>query len=326
MIKRDIIDNLDCVLARHGRHRRIDVAEMPEGPLKALTAPCEQRAKQVVKLVNCCVQIDYKQSVYIFFCEDESYGAYTFHDKYTYIVLNIGVILRLSHFCDRMMMHPELWPDIPAYSFEAFAVALTFECFDLIVRHELAHIMLQHLSFGGSDIPNSPGISQVLEFFADGHAAWWGYQNLKRVSEVASKRQNRAAGGFLAFNRTRSASLHNYLMSLYFGFRIMDEDIPRFDQMTSATHPPASFRFNVMSIHLGKHFELIGDTEAHDLLVCADTWERGENIFAALLDRQPNRELKKWTLSNESERYYNQLSELARTLPPHLSSLAYEGW
>ena len=126
MIKRDIIDNLDCVLARHGRHRRIDVAEMPEGPLKALTAPCEQRAKQVVKLVNCCVQIDYKQSVYIFFCEDESYGAYTFHDKYTYIVLNIGVILRLSHFCDRMMMHPELWPDVPAYSFEAFAVALTF--------------------------------------------------------------------------------------------------------------------------------------------------------------------------------------------------------
>ena len=197
MIERDIIDNLDCVLARHRRHRRIDVAEMPEGPLKALTAPCEQRARRVVSLLNCCVQTNNKQSVYVFFCEDESYGAYTFRDKYTYVVLNIGVILRLSHFCGRMMTHPELWPDIPAHSFEAFAVAVTFECFDLIVRHELAHIMLQHLSFGELDKAEFPGISQLLEFFADGHAAGWGYQNSQSRFGGRRKRQNKAAVDFL---------------------------------------------------------------------------------------------------------------------------------
>ena len=58
-------------------------------------------------------------------------------------------------------------------------------------------------------------------------------------------------------------------------------------ELANASHAPAPMRFNVACIHLAEHFKRNGDKEAHDQLVRADTWERGEDIFTKFLDRQP---------------------------------------
>ena len=122
-----------------------------------------------------------------------------------YIVINIGVIIRLSHFCERLMAHPQLWPEIAASGFKAFAVAITFECFDLIVRHELAHALLGHWAFKSGfqgEREELSLVSQALEFVADGHAALWGYALLRPKSRTPRRsilvKRQRDIGNFIA--------------------------------------------------------------------------------------------------------------------------------
>jgi hypothetical protein len=221
-----------------------------------------------------------------------------------------------------MMKNKQLWPDVRTEAFEAFSVVLTFECFDLIVRHELAHLILGHLAIDAQDIKKIPGGSQALEFVADGHAAIWGYEALRTYEKVGRSHRSAVAEGYSEFHRTRADGLANYLLAIFFMFRIADEEDPSFVKMATAAHPPAPMRFNVASIHLGEHFKRIGDTEAYDQLVQADIWERGEKIFSTLLGRPPNTGSKHWTMSDEAEGYYNQISDLAQTMPRHLLGLA----
>jgi hypothetical protein len=100
MVDQDVIDSLDRELTKRQRHRRIDTAEMPDNALKKLAVPCEERAKKVLALVNSRTPPDKRQDSYVFFCEDERYGAFTFHGECNYIVLNIGIIRRLKHFAN----------------------------------------------------------------------------------------------------------------------------------------------------------------------------------------------------------------------------------
>jgi len=324
MAEQHIVDHLDRILAQTGRHRRIDISEMPDNVIKMMVSKCEPRAQHVVDCVNSIIQSDKIRPVYVCFCEDERYGGFVIEDTCIYIIINVGVIVRLYHFCERMMSHPQLWPEIEASGFEAFAVTMTFECFDLIVRHELAHALLGHWAFKSTfrgEKEKLALVSQALEFVADGHAALWGYAALAKIAEATKTHPSKAAEGYRQFHRTRSDALQHYVLSLFFTFRIMDEEIPSAAALANASHPPASFRFNVASIHLREHFKRAGDTEALKQLIEMNTWERGETIFATLLDRTPDSHIRHWTLSDESERIYNTISEVAQTLPPSLFSL-----
>jgi hypothetical protein len=188
-----------------------------------LVAEFEQRASKEVALQIRRVRLEQRRPVYTFFCEDERYGSMAIHDRYDFIVLNIGIVSRIVHFCERMMATDGLWtkigntqsaisehaaieiagahtprsglPDDPVRS--AFAIVFATECFDFIVRHELAHLVLGHCQFlatGGhvASIEDSDGRlttgvdpinAQVLEIVADGHAALWGVEKLPRMRE-----------------------------------------------------------------------------------------------------------------------------------------------
>lgn len=53
-----------------------------------------------------------RRPIYIFFCEDQSYGAFAVRDRYDYIVLHIGIVPRIVDFFDRMMANARLWTNI----------------------------------------------------------------------------------------------------------------------------------------------------------------------------------------------------------------------
>ncbi|MGH6846734.1 MAG: hypothetical protein ACREC0_04625 [Methylocella sp.] len=319
MVDQDVIECLDRALAKRKRHRRLDLAEMPNNSLKALAVPCEQRAKKVVALVNSRIPSEKRRQIHIVFCEDERYGAFAICKQYDYIVLNIGIILRLLHFCERMMDNPQLWPDVRPEAFRGFSVVSTFECFDLIVRHELAHLLLGHLAKDAQDAKHIQMVSQALEFAADGHSAIWGFEALRKREKVCCAPRGMVAEGYREFHHD---ALANYLCALFFMFRMGDERAPKEGKLANASHPPAPMRFNVASIHLGEHFKRTGDKEAYDQLVRADTWERGESTFAKVLDREPETGLKTLTMRKESEEHYNEISNLAPTMPRHWFGLA----
>lgn len=226
--------------------------------------------------------------------------------------------MRLLQFCERLFNNPQLWPNIRPEAFRAFSVIWTFQCFDLILLHELAHLLLGHVADDAKEAKRDPRVLQALEFAADGHAAIWGFEMLRALEQVYPTHRNAVAEGYHEFHRTRHDTLANYLLTLFFMFRIADERVPRDgENLANARHPPASMRFNVASIHLAEHFKHTGDAESLQQLERADTWERGEEIFAKLLDREPEPRLKRWTLSEESEQHYNRISDLARTMPRH---------
>ena len=313
MLNQDIIDCLDHQLAKRQTPTfRIDTASLPTPALRAYVEACEERAKRAVTYVNSHMPPEKRREVYVFLCNDEAYGASIICARYNYIVMNIGVPLRLLHFCERMMEAPQLWPDVSAESFQAFCVVLTYECLDLIVRHELAHLLLGHLDNDAQHAARSiRKVAQALEFLADGHAAIFGYEALAVAARVANSDHSPVAAGCREFHRTRATALKNYFLAVYFTFRIRDEDAPQSMELGTIRHLPTPMRFNVACIHLAEHFMRMGDNEAYEKLVQADTWERGEEIFSTLLDRQVDAALKQWTMSAESEAYYNQISDLA---------------
>ena len=316
----DVSDCLDRALANRGRDCRVNLAEMPAGAIKALAVPCEQRAKKVVDFINGRIPPHKRQQIHIIFCEDRRYGTFAICEQYNFIVLKTGTILRLLYFCECMMDKPELWPNIRSEAIQAFSVVLTFQCFDLIVLHELAHLLLGHLDEDAQEAKGNPMVSQALEFVADGHAAIWGFEALRTLENYGH--HDAAADGLREFHRTPTDALTNLLLTLFFMFRIGDEKTPTEGELANAGHAPAPMRFNVASIHLGEHFKRAGDKEALDRLVRADTWERGEHIFAKVLDSQPETGLRHWTMSKESEEHYNQISNLAETMPRHWFGLA----
>jgi hypothetical protein len=324
MIDQHVSECLDRALANLGRACRVHLTEMPDNAIKKLAVPCELRARKIVAIINRLIPFEKRRQIHVVFCEDDRYGAFAICEQYDFIVLNIGIILRLSQFCECMMDKPQLWPNVRPEAFRAFSVITSFQCFDLILLHELAHLLLGHVADDAKEARRDPRVSQALEFAADGHAAIWGFDEVLRAFEKAyPAHQSAVAEGYREFHRTRHDTLANYLLTLFFMFRIADERVPRDGaNLANASHPPASMRFNVAGIHLAEHFKHTGDTESLQQLERADTWERGEEIFAKLLDREPEPHLKRWTLSEESEQHYNRISDLARTMPPHWFGLA----
>ena len=197
MLDQHVSECLDRTLANGSRRRwRLNIAEMPDNAIKALAAPCEQRAKKVVAFINSRIPSEKRRQIHVVFCDGEGYGASAVWKQYDFIVLNIGIISRLSYFCERMMGNPQLWRDVRPEAFEAFSVTLTFECFDLIVLHELAHFLLGHLAEDAQKAKRNPMVSQALEFVADGHAAIWGFEALRTLEKVYCTRPNAAAEGY----------------------------------------------------------------------------------------------------------------------------------
>jgi len=323
-IDEDVIDSLAAALSRLRYGPRVDTSMMGP-PLGPVAAQLEQRAERVVRRVMNYVPEKKRRHPHIFFCEDEQYGAFALRDKYDYIVLKVGLVLRLTHFCERMMSSPGLWPDVrDCAARNALAVVFMSECFDLVVRHELAHLVLGHVDPDGIAARRDPIAAQTLELVADDHAASWGLENLTRVPEMIGSLPAGINGGYREFHRTPEDAMLNYLLVIYSVFRMMDEAPWDSDTLARRSHSPASMRFHAACIHLNETLKRIGNTEmqAQFLRARKEVWDRGESTFAKVLDREPDLGLEDRTMSDECEKLYERMSAQARILPQHFFGLA----
>lgn len=360
MVSQDVLDCVDRALWAGGFKPRVDTS----GPmaLRDVVAKFEERAEKVVTGYMRRISSGQYRQPYVFFCENESYGAAALSDRYDYIILHVGIVSRLLDYCQRMMAVPGLWAEIgkpnsrsnrqhPATESDfmwpddptrqAFGCVFAMECFDLIVRHELAHLVLGHCQFKaaaghGSKIEDMDGrltqgirplTAQVLELAADGHAAVYGAQGLSDAPRKFGRVSGPVDAAYREFHRTPISAKMNYLLAMYFVFRLMDEIAWNTDYLLMRSHPPAPIRFYVACIHLDEHFRRVGnaDTLAQWLEAMSQIWELGEESFANTLGQKPNAGLKHQTLSEESERHYNRLSDHAQTLPSHLFEIDLRG-
>jgi hypothetical protein len=353
-IDQDVLDCLDNALLAQSRPSRVDPNTLP-GNLKALVAQFRRRASITVRRINDMVPPTRRCPTHIFFCEALRYGAFAMRANHNFIVLNVGLVPTLTDFFQRMMATVGLWPDVgkqaiyhanePSYAADAFpahmlwkvlprcapddplrmALATVFmgECFDVIVRHEFAHLVLGHLAADAQLIVKSDTIArQALELAADGHAAIWGLLSLQRMPAILEGRTSIVSNAYHEFHRTPDDALINYLLLLFFVFRLMDE-IDWNNHTLGRGHPPAPMRFHTACIRLVEHVKQQGDADGESRMLQAmqEIWELGEIIFAATLGRHPNPSIKCLTLSEMSERHYNQMSDRAQTLPQHLFGL-----
>jgi hypothetical protein len=323
-IDKDVIEHLDAALSRLGRHPRVDTSTMGI-PLGLVAAQLEQRANLVARRLMNHIPEEKRRHPHIFFCEDERYGAFALPAKYDYIILNFGLTLRLTHFCERMMSNPGLWPTVRNDSTRnALAVTFMGECFDLVIRHELAHLVLGHVDPDGNAARVDPIVAQTFELVADDHAACWGMECLDHAPEMIERAPAGIAGGLFEFHITPEDAMLNYLLAIYFVFRIMDEGPWEPNTLAHRSHSPASMRFHAACINMHEHLKRSGNMEKLGQFLRArqQVWERGESIFAQVLDREPDLGLESRTMGDECEKLYEQMSEQARILPPRFFGLA----
>ena len=346
MVEQDVLDCLDNALGK--RAARVDTAVLI-GNLKALTEQFERRAKITVSRLNGHLPANHRRLAHISFCEAPGYGALAIQDRYDYIVLNIGLVPTLTDFFQRMMATAGLWPAfgqqaanssreqwpatesfpahilwnvLPTRSPEdplrgTLAAVFIFECFDLIVRHEFAHLVLGHTAADcQSAVKDDPLAVQALELAADGHSAIWGLNTLRYWSQARNRVARPVDAGYLEFHRTPDDAMVNYLLSIFFVFRLMDETDWNSHTLPMRHHPPAPIRFHTVCIHLLEHFTNTGETEDHSrvLRTMREIWELGEFIFAKTFNRKPKTQVKELTLNEESERHYNLISDRAKTM------------
>ena len=210
------------------------------------------------------------------------------------MVLNIGLVPTLTDFFQRMMATAGLWPafgkqatdpsrdqwpateNLPAHILwnvlpkrapedplrTALAVVFMTECFDLIVRHEFAHLVLGHTGADCQcDVKDDPIAVQALELAADGHSANWGLNTLRYWSQPHDRITRPVDVGYREFHRTPDDAMVNYLLSNFFVFRLMDETSWNGHTLPMLHHPPAPIRFHTVCIHLLEHFTNAGDAE-----------------------------------------------------------------
>jgi hypothetical protein len=348
LIDQDVLDCLDNALWTNGRPARID----PNG----IVAEFGRRAGITVRLTNNRVLPSQRCTTHIFFCEAPRYGAFAMRNKHSFIVLNIGLVPTLIDFFQRMMATAGLWPGVgkqatcrpseqssaanafPAHVLwnvlpqrapddplrKALATVFMSECFDLIVRHEFAHVVLGHLAADVQHlVKGDPIARQALELAADGHAAIWGLLSLRHMTAIATRHTGIVRDAYHEFHRTPDDALINYLLAIFLVFRLMDEKDWN-NHTLGHGHPPAPIRFHAACIHLVEHLKQTGDAdgEARLLQAMQEIWELGETIFAATLGRKPNPDIKRLTLSEMSEGHYNRISDRAQTMSQHLFGLA----
>ncbi len=354
MVDQNVIDCLDGAL--RNRAARVDRALLT-GNLKALTEQFERRAEITVRRINGHLPACHRHLAHISFCEAPEYGAVAIEDRYDYIVLNIGLVPTLMDFFQRMMATAGLWPafgkqaadpsrdewpateNLPAHILwtvlpkrapedplrTALAVVFMSECFDLIVRHEFAHLVLGHTAADcQSALKDDPIAVQALELVADGHSAIWGLDMLRHWPQASDRIPRPVDAGYLEFHRTPDDAIVNYLLAIFFVFRLMDETVWNSHTLPMRHHPPAPIRFHAVCIHLLEHFTNAGDAEGHArvLRTMQEIWELGEFIFAKTLNRKPNTEVKRLTLSEETECHYNFISDRAKIMPQRWFGLA----
>lgn len=326
MVEQDVLDCLDHYLASHNRQARIDTTSAIIA--RELILKFEERAKKEVKRQLHYVPAAKRRPVYIFFCEEQSYGAFALRHRYDYIVLHIGIVQRIVDFFDRMMANTGLWTNITASAPDdrvrlAFAVVFMSECFDIIVRHELAHLVLGHCEFRAANASDDPLIAQALEVAADGHAVNWGVQKLPLIRNVLGRRANLIDQAYRAFHCTIDEAMRNYLLAVYFVFRLMDETAWSDNTLKRRSHPPAPIRFHVACLHLQEYFEQAGDAEGQARLTqtMREIWELAEFIFAEALDQTPDLNAKRQVMETESEQHFALVHERAQALPQSLFGL-----
>jgi hypothetical protein len=287
----DVIDCLDAALSRPRRHPRIDTSTMGI-PLGSVAAQLEHRADVVVRRLMGHISQEKRRPPHIFFlCEDERYGAFALPAKYDYIMLNIGLTLRLTYFCECMMSNSDLWPAVrDGATRNALAVMFMGECFDFVVRHELAHLVLGHVDPDGTAARADPIVSQTFELVADDHAACWGMESLARAQEMIDRAPAGIVGGLIEFHSTPEDAMLNYLLAIYFVFRIMDEGPWEPDTLARRSHSPASMRFHAACINMHEHLKRSGNTEMLDRFLRArqQVWPKGESVFAQVLGCEPD--------------------------------------
>jgi hypothetical protein len=328
LVEQDVLDCLDHYLASHNRKARIDTTG--EIIARELVLKFEERAKREVKRQLQYIPAAKRRPVYIFFCEDQSYGAFAVRDRYDYIVLHIGIVPRIVDFFERMMANTELWTNITAnapddYARLAFAVVFMSECFDIIVRHELAHLVLGHCEFRAANASGDDAlIVQALEVAADGHAVNWGVQKLPLIRNILGRRTNLIDQAYRAFHRTIDEAMRNYLLAVYLVFRLTDETAWDHNTLNRRPHPPAPIRFHVACLHLQEYFEQARDHEGQARLTRAmhDIWELSEFIFAEALRQTPDLNAKRQVMEIESENHFKLVNKRAQALPKSLFGLS----
>jgi hypothetical protein len=329
MIESDVLDDLNGFLRNRGC-ALVDTALLA-GDLKALIAPFETRARKLVADLIRKLPGPPRPPVYVFFVSEEHYGAMARRGRYDYVLIKQGSIARLLHFFTRIMEMPDVWRELkvadgmPQTERARLALAAVFinECFDFIVLHELAHLVLGHLQPDAQLARRDPIAAQALEAAADGHAMIQGAERLPILALTAGRSALEVAAGYRTFHRTEDDAILNYLLAAFFVFRISDEGHWRDDGLADRAHPPAAFRFHTACIHLDEHFRRAGNSEALARFTAATqkVWERGEWLFAKALDRVPDADFKAHTLSEHSEQHYNLLSDRVQSLPSHLFGL-----
>jgi len=349
MNKEDAFKYLDEILFARGRRPRIDASAIPGG-LGLLIRQFERRSDMVLRHINHQIPLKRRREVHTCFCEEETYGAFALSEGYDYVILKIGIVATLMHFCQCMMATPGLWvdvgmavADVPNQERSAMlnivahsawralpqrisddrtrmALGVTFmaECFDFIVFHEMAHIVLDHTR-RRSDFDDLA--FQALELVSDGHAAVWGVQKVLLFKDGMLGRYPEGADlGYRAFHRSPDDAMLNYLLVMFFVFRLMDETFWSVDKLANRKHPPAPVRFHAACLQVGSYFQSAEDNETRDRFrkAMAQVWASGETIFSETLGRVPCGDLKERTLSEENEQYYNLLCNRMEGFPPEL--------
>ena len=338
-----MLDCLDTILSSTNRHARIDTASL--AVLPDIVAKFEERATKEVAYNLQHVPAAKRRPTYVFFCEDETYGAFALRGRYDYIVLHIGIVPALLDFCIRMMVNPDLWEHIgsPPNAADdrtrtAFAVLFATECLAFIVRHELAHLVLGHCDFVApkgeiATIEDTDGrlpagadaiTIQALEVAADGHSVIWGAIRLPLFLTVLGRHPHSMDEAHRAFQRTPNEAMCNYLLTMYFVFRLFYETTWNSDALASRAHPPAPLRFYVACLNLHEYFKNAGDAQSQGRLESAmqKIWELGEFLFEKALDLKPALNAKDRVLSEESERHFELVRERAESLPKSLFGLS----
>jgi hypothetical protein len=231
-----------------------------------------------------------------------------------------------------MMANPDLWRNVVATTGApkkrlAFAVVFAAECFDVIVRHELAHLVLGHCEFlartAAAGTAN-PLTAQALEVAADGHAAVWGAQRLSIVPQTFGRLGPLVKDAYREFHRSSDEAVRNYLLAVFFVFRLMDESTWTSSSLAGRPHPPAPIRFHVACLHLHEYLSQTGNARGQEQLARAldGLWELGEFIFSKTLERTPDLCAKRKLMEVESERHYALMHDHAQTIPQHLFGLS----